>query len=68
MNEDIFNMEVRKFLKKVGVTAQREIEAAVREAIDSGALTGNETLKARVTLNVSGVDLSTEIDGKIALE
>ncbi len=68
MNEDIFNMEVRKFLKKVGVTAQREIEAAVRDAIDSGALTGNETLNARVTLNVSGVDLSAEIDGKIALE
>lgn len=68
MNKDIFNMEVRKFLKKVGVTAQREIEAAVREAIDSGALTGNETLNARVTLNLSEVDLSTEIDGKIALE
>ncbi len=68
MNEDICNMEVRKFLKKVGVTAQREIEAAVRDAIDSGALAGNETLNARVTLNVSGVDLSAEIDGKIALE
>ena len=68
MNEDIFNMEVRKFLKKVGVTAQREIEGAVRDAIDSGALTGNETLNARVTLSVSGIDLSAEIDGKIALE
>ncbi|MFQ5954883.1 MAG: DUF6494 family protein, partial [Kiloniellales bacterium] len=59
---------VRKFLKKVGVTAQREIEAAVRGAIERGALKGDETLNARVTLNVSGVDLSADIDGKIALE
>ncbi|MFQ5955870.1 MAG: DUF6494 family protein, partial [Kiloniellales bacterium] len=49
MDEDIFNMEVRKFLKKVGVTAQREIEQAVREAIEAGTLTGKETLTAKVT-------------------
>ena len=41
MNEDVFNMELRKLLKKVGVTSQREIEQAVRAALDSGTLTGN---------------------------
>ena len=68
MNEDIFNMELRKFLKKVGVTSQREVEQAVRAALDSGALTGNETLKARVTLTIEAIGLSHDIDGDIALE
>ena len=67
MNEDTFNMEVRKFLKKVGVTSQREIEKAVREAVDNGRLTGDETLKAQVRLTVDGVDLDVEIDGAIEL-
>ncbi len=68
MNEDIFNMEVRKFLKKVGVTSQREIEQAVREALDSGKLRGTETLRAKVTLTVEDVGLKQDIDGKIALD
>jgi hypothetical protein len=68
MNEDIFNMELRKFLKKVGVTAQREIETAVREAIDSGRLSGHETLQAKMTLTIGGVGLSHDITGDIALE
>ena len=42
MNEDTFNLQIRKFLKKVGITSQREIESAVRKAIDSGALSGSE--------------------------
>ena len=67
MNEDVFNIEVRKFLKKVGVTSQREIEQAVRQAIDGGKLSGNETLKAKVTLTIEGLDLSHDIDGDIAL-
>ena len=46
MNEDIFNMAVRKFLKKVGVTSQREIEQAVREAVQAGRLAGIEVLDA----------------------
>ncbi len=68
MNEDVFNMELRKFLKKVGVTSQREIEQAVREAIDSGALAGNETLKAKVILSLEGLDLDHEITGDISLD
>lgn len=68
MNEDVFNMEIRKFLKKVGVTAQREIEDAVRGAIKAGKLKGSETLKASVTLTLSGAGLSATIDGDISLQ
>ena len=67
MNEDVFNKEVRKFLKLVGVTSQREIEKAVRDAIKAGKLKGGETLKARVVLSVDGAGLNHTIDGEIAL-
>ena len=68
MNEDVFNMEVRKFLKKVGVTSQREIEEAVRAAIESGKITGNETLEAKVVLTIDKLGLSHEVDDTITLE
>lgn len=68
MNEDTFNMQLRKFLKTVGVTTQREIEKAVREAVDDGRLSGDETLRAEAVVTVDGIDLSVEIDGSIALE
>lgn len=67
MNEDVFNMEIRKFLKLVGVTSQREIEEAVRNAVKSGKLKGNEKLKVRVQLTLDGAGLSKTIDGDIAL-
>ncbi len=68
MNDDNFNMSVRKFLKKVGVTSQREIETAVRQAMADGRLTGSETLKATVTLSLEPVDLNVTIDGDVTLE
>lgn len=68
MKEDVFNMSVRKFLKKVGVTSQREIEKLVDETIASGNLEGNESLDARITLEVEKIGLKTEINGKINLE
>ena len=68
MNEDNFNMSVRKFLKKVGVTSQREIETAVRQAMADGRLGGSETLKATVTLSLDTVDLNVTIDGDVNLE
>ena len=68
MNEDTFNMSLRKFLKKVGVTSQREIEHRVLEAIESGRLKGNEKLDAKVTLKIAEIELEAEIDGKIELE
>jgi hypothetical protein len=68
MNEDVFNMSLRKFLKKVGVTSQREIEMAVRAAIDAGKLSGKEKLNAVVTLKIEGLELAETIDGRIELE
>jgi hypothetical protein len=67
MNEEIFNTAVRKFLRKVGVTSQREIEKAVREAVKAGRLAGTETLKARMKLEVVGVNLELVIEDDIAL-
>ena len=67
MDEDRFNMSIRKFLKAVGVTSQREIETAVRDAVKAGKLTGSERLKAKVTLTLAGIDLQHEIDGEIEL-
>lgn len=66
-DEEKFNMEVRKFLKKVGVTSQREIENAVRAALQSGKLKGNEQLKTRMKLEIAALGLSFDIDGDIAL-
>ncbi len=67
MDEDALNMEIRKFLKKVGVTSQREIEKAVRAGLDSGKLQGNETLKARITLTVEGLELQHTVEQDIVL-
>ena len=67
MNEDIFNMDVRKFLKTVGVTSQREIEAAVRQALAAGKLSGGETLQAKMVLTIERLGLAHEIAGAIKL-
>ena len=68
MNEDVLNTSVRRFLKTVGVTSQREIEKAVRAAVASGKLKGNEALPAKMTLTVGGIDLTDTIDDNIELE
>jgi len=68
MNEDTFNLSIRKFLKLVGVSSQREIEQAVASARQSGAIKGNESFPAQVTLDVPGLKLSVKFDGKIELE
>lgn len=67
MNEDAFNMSVRKFLKQVGVSSQREIETAVREAAAAGKLKGKKGLKARMTLRVEGLDLDHTVEETIEL-
>ncbi|MGI9498394.1 MAG: DUF6494 family protein [Geminicoccaceae bacterium] len=67
MDEDAFNMSVRKFLKKVGVTSQREIEQAVRDALKSGKIDDKSGLTATVRLTVEGIDLDETIAGKIDL-
>ena len=66
MNEDVFNTSLRKFLKKVGVTSQREIEKAVRDAIEAGTLKGKK-LPAKMVLTIGGVTLSHEITDEIEL-
>jgi hypothetical protein len=68
MNEDVFNTSIRKCLKKLGVTAQREIEKAVRQGLAEGKLNGNERLPAEATVTLSGIDLSLEIKGEIDLD
>ena len=68
MNEDVLNTSIRRFLKIVGVTSQREIEKAVRSAVASGKLKGNEALPAKMTLTVGGINLSHIVDDTIALE
>jgi hypothetical protein len=68
MNEDTLNMEVRKYLKKVGVTSQREIEHAVLKAIESGTLSGTETIAVKMTLNAPAIGLNCCIEGDIGLE
>ena len=67
MEEDVFNLEVRKFLKGFGVTAQREIEKAVEAALRERKLAGNETLPVQATLSIPGVLATFEINGAIAL-
>ena len=68
MNEDTFNLQIRKFLKRVGVTSQREIEKAVRDAVASGALSGNERIRASVTLKLPDLGVELDIDDTIALD
>jgi hypothetical protein len=67
MNEENFNISLRKFLKRFGVTAQREIETAVRAALESGRLEGTETLTARAVVKLELVGLEETIEGEITL-
>lgn len=68
MNEEIFNLSIRKLLKVVGVSSQRHIEQAVSQAISDGAITGTETFPAKVTLEVAGLKLNVSFDGEIKLQ
>ena len=67
MDEEVFNLEVRKFLKKVGIQSQREIEHAVRYNIEQGTLSGTETLPASVVLLVPDIGIKVSIEGEIDL-
>lgn len=68
MDEDRFNTEIRSFLKKVGITSQREIEKAARERVEDGTLKGNEALSASVVLKVPELDIELTIADDIRLE
>jgi len=68
MDQETFNLSIRKFLKTVGVNAQREIEQAVAKAIAAGTLSGSETLPAAMTLEIGALNLSVRFDGEIKLK
>jgi hypothetical protein len=68
MNEETLNMDIRKFLKKVGVTSQREIELAVHDGLKTGKLAGDETFAVRMTLEVPGLSIQHVIEDEIALD
>lgn len=68
MNDDTFNMSIRKFLKMVGVSSQHEIERAVAQAIASGKLKGSEKLPAKMTLTLGAANLNISFDGLIELD
>ena len=68
MNDENFNLSLRKFLKMVGVSSQNEIEKAVARAVAAREIAGNETLAATMTLEVAGVKLNVKFDGVITLE
>ena len=68
MNEEILYMKIRKFLKKVGVQSQREIEQAVRRSIENNSLSGIDKLEASVLLEVPEVGIKVSIESEIKLE
>lgn len=67
MNEEGFNLEIRRFLKQFGVAGQRGIEKAVDTALADGGLKGGETLKARAVLEIDGLGTVATVEGEIAL-
>lgn len=67
MDEQTFNLSIRKFLKMVGVNSQREIEHAVAAALNDGAISGTESLRSKMTLEVEGLKLKVVYEGTIDL-
>ena len=68
MNEEVLNIQVRKFLKKVGIQSQREIEQAVKDYIRKGSLSGTEKLNASMLVEVPEIGLKVSIEGNIEIE
>jgi hypothetical protein len=68
MDQETFNLSIRKFLKMVGVNSQREIEQAVQKAMMDGKLQGSETLAAKVTLEIPRLGVRVPFDGEIRLK
>ncbi len=68
MDQETFNLSIRKFLKMVGVNSQREIEQAIQKFIESGILKGNETIAAKMTLEMPSLGVKVPFDGEIRLK
>jgi len=67
MDEKIFNLEIRKFLKNFGITAQHEIEKKVRESLNNNSINENEILEVEANLNIGKINLNHKISGNIKL-
>ena len=68
MDQETFNLSIRKFLKMVGVNSQREIEQAVQNALATQRVKGEETLAAKVTLEIPALGLKVPFEGEIKLK
>jgi hypothetical protein len=68
MNEETFNLEIRRFLKRFGVSAQRALEEAVREGLDTGVIAGNATLQVEARLSIRDLDTEHVVEDSVRLE
>ena len=68
MDQETFNLSIRKFLKMVGVNSQREIEQAVQKALEAKRLRGDESLPAKVTLEIPALGVRVPFEGEIRLK
>ena len=68
MDQETFNLSIRKFLKMVGVNSQREIEQAVQKSIEAGKLKGSEALPVKCTLEIPSLGVRVPFDGEIRLK
>jgi hypothetical protein len=68
MDQETFNLSIRKFLKMVGVNSQREMEQAVQKSIESGKLTGDESIPVKCTLEIPSLGVRVPFDGEIRLK
>ncbi|EMR12156.1 hypothetical protein MPL1_11773 [Methylophaga lonarensis MPL] len=68
MNEETLNMQIRQFLKQVGVSSQREIEQAIHNALDNDDIEGDESFNVKVTLSLPALNLHHEVSGTIKLD
>ena len=68
MDQETFNLSIRKFLKIVGVGSQREIEQAVQKALESHRIKGEESFTAKVTLEIPALGLKVPFEGEIKLK
>ena len=68
MDQETFNLSIRKFLKMVGINSQREIEQAVAQALGSAAISGTESFPVSVTLEIPRLQVNVKFDGEIKLQ
>jgi len=68
MNEDILNASLRRFLKTVGITSQREIENAIRKAAGDGHIKGKKVLRAQMVLTINDIGLNHKVEGNIEVD